>query len=71
MLSWGPSDPKNGAGQYPGSSLVPGGRGAWWVLSPAGEQVRAWETRTLFQLCPESLTLVQSLPGGSVRPTDP
>lgn len=25
----------------------------------------------LFQLCPEPLTLVQSLPGGSVRPTDP
>lgn len=48
-----------------------GGRGAWWVQSPAGEQVRAWETWALFQPCPEPVTLVQSLPGGSVRPTDP
>lgn len=67
VLSWGPSDPKSGAGQYPGSSLVPGGQRGLVGAVPCWRAGQGMGN----QLCPESLTLVQSLPGGSVRPTDP
>lgn len=78
------SEPESGAGQDPSSSPVPGGqRGSvgavprWGAGQGMGNQEPApghqsrqvWDPP--FQLCPVPLTPVRSLPGGSVRPTDP
>lgn len=39
--------PRVGQGRTPAPPRSLEGRGALWVQSPAGEQVRVWETRSL------------------------
>ena len=46
LLRWGQT-PRVGQGRTPAPPRSPEGRGALWVQSPAGEKVRAWETRSL------------------------
>lgn len=46
-LLWQGGTPRARQGRTPAPPRSPEGRGALWVQSPAGEQVRAWETRSL------------------------